>query len=65
MELQECGRKFCDCILRSMLQETFDTYRKASGLGSHNKIATALQRWGPNKFDVPLPPFGLLLKVSS
>lgn len=45
-------------------QATFDTYRKSSGLGSQNKVATALQRWGPNRFDVPLPPFGSLLKVS-
>ena len=44
-------------------QETFDTYRRASGLGSQSKVATALQRWGPNQFDVPLPPFTSLLKV--
>lgn len=49
--------------MRMALQETFDAYRKASGLGSQGKVATALQRWGPNRFDVPLPPFGSLLKV--
>lgn len=53
-----------ECLLYTE-QETFDTYRKSSGLGSQSKVATALQRWGPNKFDVPLPPFGSLLKVGA
>lgn len=43
------------------VQETLDTYRRASGLGTQTRVATALTRWGPNKFEVPLPPFGELL----
>ena len=46
------------------LQETFDHYAKASGLGSETKVAAALERWGPNLFDVPLPKFSALLQVS-
>ena len=49
------------CLLR--LQETFDHYAKASGLGSETKVAAALERWGPNLFDVPLPKFSALLQV--
>ncbi len=45
------------------LQETFDHYAKASGLGSETKVAAALERWGPNLFDVPLPKFSALLQV--
>ena len=45
------------------LQETFDHYAKAGGLGSETKVAAALERWGPNLFDVPLPKFSALLQV--
>ena len=27
-------------------------------------MAAALERWGPNRFDVPLPAFSALLQVS-
>ena len=45
------------------IQETFEYYAKASGLGSETKVAAALERWGPNRFDVPLPAFSALLQV--
>jgi cation-transporting ATPase 13A1 len=45
------------------VQETFEHYGKASGLGSETKVAAALERWGPNRFDVPLPAFSALLQV--
>ena len=47
------------------MQETFEHYGKASGLGSETKVAAALERWGPNRFDVPLPAFSALLQVLS
>lgn len=43
-------------------QETFETYRRASGLGSEARVVAALERWGPNRFEVPLPQFADLLK---
>ena len=37
-------------------------YRRSSGLGSEARAAAALERWGPNRFEVPLPQFADLLK---
>lgn len=44
------------------MQETFETYRKSSGLGSEARVVAALERWGANRFEVPLPQFADLLK---
>jgi len=44
------------------VQETFGHYQKSSGYGNEAKAAAALERWGPNRFEVPLPQFGQLLK---
>lgn len=44
------------------MQETFGHYQKSSGYGNEAKAAAALERWGPNRFEVPLPQFGELLK---
>ena len=43
------------------LQETFAHYRKSSGYGTETKLLAALLRWGPNKFEVPIPKFQSLL----
>jgi cation-transporting ATPase 13A1 len=43
------------------LQETFATYRASGGFGSEGKLVAALERWGPNKFVVPVPSFRELL----
>ncbi len=45
-----------------MRQETFGHYQRSSGYGSEVKVAAALERWGPNAFEVPLPQFGELLQ---
>ena len=43
------------------LQETFATYRATGGYGAEGKLVAALERWGPNKFEVPVPRFTELL----
>ena len=43
-------------------QETFGHYQRSSGYGSEVKVAAALERWGPNRFEVPLPRFADLLQ---
>jgi len=47
---------------RAGAQETFETYRRSSGLGSEARAAAALEHWGANRFEVPLPQFADLLK---
>ncbi len=42
-------------------QETFSFYRSSKGFGSEAKVLAALQKWGPNKFEVPVPLFFDLL----
>ena len=44
-----------------LLQETFAHYTKSTGHGTDNKVLAALNRWGPNKFEVPIPQFTSLL----
>ncbi|CAL8460618.1 g147 [Coccomyxa elongata] len=44
------------------VQETFGHYQRSSGYGNEVKAAAALDRWGPNRFEVPVPQFGELLK---
>ena len=44
------------------MQETFGHYQRSSGYGNEVKAAAALDRWGPNRFEVPVPQFGELLK---
>lgn len=45
------------------LQESFGYYQKCSGHGSDAKQLAAFDKYGPNRFDVPLPAFsGLLLE---
>lgn len=34
---------------------------KSTGHGTDGKVMAALNRWGPNKFDVPIPQFQTLL----
>lgn len=40
---------------------TFAEYRKSSGYSSEAQVNNALERWGPNKFEVPMPNFWELL----
>ena len=40
---------------------TFAEYRRSSGYGSDAQVKAALERWGPNKFEVPMPTFRELL----
>lgn len=43
------------------VHQPLDWYLAASGFTTDAKAAAALDRFGPNRFDVPLPPFlGLL-----
>ena len=44
-----------------VLQETFGEYSKKGGHGTDARVAAALERWGPNVFEVPLPEFKDLL----
>eukprot|EP00891_Asterochloris_glomerata_P000411 jgi/Astpho2/411/Aster-03461 len=44
------------------VEEHLTTYATSSGYTSEGRIMTATDRWGPNKFEVPLPQFGLLLQ---
>eukprot|EP00879_Flechtneria_rotunda_P018959 GHRR01019903.1.p1 GENE.GHRR01019903.1~~GHRR01019903.1.p1 ORF type:complete len:119 (+),score=30.32 GHRR01019903.1:158-514(+) len=48
--------------LKFPVHEPFEYYLKASGYGHGDKVAAAMQQWGLNKFEVPVPPFGALLK---
>lgn len=48
--------------LRYPTKETFETYSKMTGHGTEQKALAAHDKFGLNKFDVPLPPFGDLLK---
>jgi len=41
---------------------TFAEYRKSRGHRSQAEIHAAMQRWGPNRFEVPIPKFLELLK---
>ena len=43
------------------LQDTFAAYRASSGYGSEGKLLAALEKWGPNRFEVPIPRFTELL----
>ena len=43
-------------------QEPFEYYLKASGHGAEAKCLAAFDKFGMNKFEVPIPPFGELLK---
>jgi cation-transporting ATPase 13A1 len=44
------------------VQETFGHYQRSSGYGNEVKAAAALDRWGENRFEVPVPQFGELLQ---
>ncbi|KAF8062935.1 PDR2 [Scenedesmus sp. PABB004] len=48
--------------LRFPVHEPFAYYLRASGYGAPDKVAAAAAQWGLNKFEVPVPPFGELLK---
>ena len=37
---------------RAFPQETFAAYRASSGYSSEGKLVAALEKWGPNKFEV-------------
>jgi hypothetical protein len=43
-------------------QDTFEAYLKASGHGTEAKALAAHDKYGLNRCDVGVPPFGLLLK---
>lgn len=43
-------------------QERFEHYQKSTGFGAEVRVAAALAKWGPNRFVVPLPKFGDMLK---
>jgi len=45
-----------------VVQETFGYYRKSSGYENEDKAAAALEKWGANRFVVPVPLFSELLK---
>ena len=44
------------------VQDTFEAYSKMTGHGTEQKALAAHDKYGLNKFEVPLPPFGELLK---
>lgn len=48
--------------LRARAQDTFGGYLRATGHGTEIKALTAYDKFGPNMFEVPVPPFALLLK---
>ena len=48
--------------LKYPTKKTFTEYRKCSGLTTQHQIDSALERWGPNKFEVPIPAFRELMK---
>ena len=48
--------------LKFPAHEPLRTYLSATGHGSAERVASAAQQWGLNKFDVPLPAFGALLR---
>ncbi|GAB4817890.1 hypothetical protein N2152v2_004936 [Parachlorella kessleri] len=48
--------------LKYYTKESFATYRGSSGYGSEAKVGAALERWGPNRFEVPVPAFLELLR---
>lgn len=48
--------------LKFPAHEPLRSYLAATGHGSAERVASATQRWGLNKFDVPLPAFSALLK---
>lgn len=43
------------------MQDTFAAYRASSGYGSEGRLLSALEKWGPNRFEVPIPKFTELL----
>lgn len=43
------------------VQETFGEYSKKGGHGTDGRVAAALEKWGNNVFEVPLPEFKDLL----
>ena len=49
-------------ISATMSQETFEHYQRSTGFGAEARVAGALAKWGPNRFVVPLPSFGDMLK---
>lgn len=44
------------------VQETFETYARMTGHGTEAKALAAHDKYGLNRFDVPIPPFMDLLK---
>jgi hypothetical protein len=48
--------------LKFPIHETFDHYLHASGYGSAEKVLAAVDTWGLNQFEVPVPEFLTLLK---
>lgn len=44
------------------VQEPFEKYWKAAGYSKEADLLAAVERWGPNKFVVPLPTFWELLQ---
>jgi hypothetical protein len=47
---------------RFPVHEPFESYLRASGYGSADRVASAAEVWGLNRFDVPVPPFLDLLR---
>lgn len=43
-------------------ERTFAEYRASSGYGREAAVEAALDRWGPNRFEVPIPTFFILLQ---
>ncbi len=53
----------CVCVcVRYPTRETFEYYMKATGHGTEAKTLAVHDKYGLNKFDVPVPAFGMLLK---
>ncbi|GAX79126.1 hypothetical protein CEUSTIGMA_g6566.t1 [Chlamydomonas eustigma] len=48
--------------LRYPVRETFESYAKMTGHGTEQKALAAHDKYGLNKFEVPVPPFAELLK---
>ncbi|KAK9819655.1 hypothetical protein WJX72_000825 [[Myrmecia] bisecta] len=48
--------------LKYPTRKTFGEFRKESGYSSETKVMAALERWGPNVFEVPVPQPGQLMR---
>jgi cation-transporting ATPase 13A1 len=58
---------WCDdeCFFKKLkypTKKTFSEYRKSTGHRKESEVEQALEKWGPNKFEVPIPSFQELMQ---